>query len=215
MHEGLTLIGAGLLTTAHVLSRTTYHVLANPKIHKRVQKELQEAMPSSWSPSSKENLLKLENLPYLNAIIKEGLRLSNPISHRIGRVAPDRALTFNDWVIPPGTVVNMSMMLLHGDPAVFSEPEKFDPERWLRAPDARGVNPLEKYLLPYNRGSRMCLGMNLADAELRMTLAAIFQRFDLALYETTRSDATVVHDYIAGSPRADSKGIRVVVQQRT
>jgi len=52
----------------------------------------------------------------------------------------------------------------------------------------------------------MCLGINLAYAEIYLTLAAVFQRFDLELVETTREDVDIVHDFFHPSPRLDSKG---------
>lgn len=107
----------------------------------------------------------------------------------------------------------MTSSMLHTDPAVFPEPQEFRPERWL--PESKPKSPangsLEKYLIPFGRGSRICLGMNLAYAEIYMTLAAVFRRFELELYETTREDVDVVHDFVLGMPRLDTKGVRVVV----
>ena len=217
--EGITLIGAGTVTTAHFLSTTAYHILANTEVLQRLQKELREAMPEV---SSQIPLVRLEHLPYLTAVIKEGLRLTHAISHRNARVAQDRSLNFRGWTIPPGTVVGMTTYMLHTDPAVFPAPQKFLPERWLppKGP-ARGTTPmastrppLEKYLLPFGKGSRICLGMNLAYAEMYMTLAVVFRRFELRLFETTRADVEVVHDFVAGSARLDSKGMRVVVMRK-
>lgn len=222
--EGISLIGAGTVTTAHVLSTTTYHVLANPEVLHRLQKELQEVLPNSGSnPSPQTLLVQLEHLPYLTAIIKEGLRLTHAISHRNARVAPTRSLKFQEWTIPPGTNVSMTTYMLHTDPAIFPQPQKFQPERWLQRANATAGTgaatsttsvPLEKYLLPFGRGSRICLGMNLSYAELYLALAAVFRRFELSLFETTREDVEVVHDFVAGAAKLDSKGMRVVVVKK-
>lgn len=209
--EGITLIGAGTVTTAHVLSTTAYHVLASPSILSTLQKELEDAIPDTSKPLPP--LVKLEHLPYLTAVIKEGLRLTHAISHRNARVAPNRTLKFQRWTIPPGTLVSMTTYFLHTDPAVYAEPQLFRPERWLHRPTtADDSTPLEKYLLPFGKGSRICLGMNLAYAELYMTLAAVVRGFDLQLFETGRGDVEVVHDFVAGAARLDSKGVRVIVQ---
>lgn len=220
VNEGLVMIGAGTVTTAHVLSRTLYHILANPPVLARLQRELQDAFPDNAPLSPKETLVQLDRLPYLGAVIKEGLRLSHAITHRNGRVAPDRALQYQDWTIPPGTVVSMTAFLVHIDPAIFPEPQQFLPERWLKPADSKGESEgeggkaFERYLLPFNRGSRICLGMNLADAEVKMTLAAVIRRFELELFETERGDVDAVHDFIAGGARLDSKGVRVVIRKR-
>ena len=59
----------------------------------------------------------------------------------------------------------------------------------------------------------MCLGMNLAYAEIHLTLAAVFRRFDLELFETTREeDVDIAHDFFNPSAKVDSKGVRVLVK---
>ncbi|MCJ1287369.1 hypothetical protein MMC26_006718 [Xylographa opegraphella] len=212
--EGVTLLGAGTVTTAHVLSTTVYHILANPSILQKLQAELRELMPDA---NSKPSLVQVERLPYLTAIVKEGLRITGGIIHRAQRVAPDRALQYQNWTIPPGTVVSMTSYMNHINPTIFPAPEKFRPERWLKDEDSptkgsAAAGNLEKYLIPWGKGTRICLGMNLAYAELYLTLAAVFRRFDLKLFETTGEDVRVVHDFIFGAPRLDSKGVRVVVK---
>jgi cytochrome P450 len=214
VHEGIILIGAGTVTTAHVLSTVAYHILANPEILQTLQKELQKALPVNSQPSPQALLIQLEHLPYLSAIIKEGFRLTHAIAHRNFRVAPNRSLKFRDWTIPPGTIVGMTAYMLHTDPNVYPSPQEFRPERWLAVDGSLSKSPQERYLLPFGKGSRICLGMNLAYAELYMTLAAVFRRFELQLFETTRADVEMVHDFIAGTPRLDSKGMRVIVVRK-
>ncbi|MCJ1384873.1 hypothetical protein MMC17_007991 [Xylographa soralifera] len=212
--EGITLLGAGTVTTAHVLSTTVYHIVANPSILQKLQAELYNLMPDR---NSKPKLVQVERLPYLTAIVKEGLRITGGIIHRSQRVAPDRSLQYQNWTIPPGTVVSMSGYMNHINPAIFPAPEEFRPERWLKdehnaTNGSAAAGNLEKYLQPWGKGTRICLGMNLAYAELYLTLAAVFRRFDLELFETTGEDVKVVHDFIFGAPRLDSKGVRVVVK---
>ena len=210
--EAFTLIGAGTATTADVLSTTCYYILTNTKILHRLQAELQEAMPDPLSTQTP--LVQLEHLPYLTAIIKEGLRQTHAILARAARVAPTRSLKFQDWNIPPGTIVSMTSYMLHMDPNIFPAPQEFRPERWLQGTSASTGPPSETYLLPFGRGSRICLGINLAYAELYMTLAAVFRRFELQLFETTQADVEVVHDFVMGVVRLDSKGVRVVVARK-
>lgn len=211
--EGITLLGAGSITSARAMSTIVYHVLANPKILQTVQKELREAIPIGSDISTQALLVQLEHLPYFEATITEGLRIANSIARRVVRVAPDRSLKFQNWVIPPGTAVSMTSDLMHTDPIIFPAPREFRPERWLQS-DTGSTVPLKKYLMPFGKGSRICLGINLAYAELFLTLAALFRRFELELFETTRADVDVAHDFVAGTPRLDSKGVRVVVSKR-
>lgn len=175
-------------------------------------------MPEPKSPAS---LLEIEQLPYLSAIIKEISRLSHGISHRSQRVSPDAPLFFNDWVIPPGTPVSMTAMFIHDNPDIFAEPAEFRPERWLRdglepkveaEADKETEERLDRYVVNFSKGSRSCLGMNLAKAEIHLTMAAVFRRFDMDLFETTREDVDVAHDFFNPRAKMDSKGVRVVLK---
>lgn len=81
------------------------------------------------------------------------------------------------------TAVSMSGWMMHRNPDVFPNPDKFDPERWLD-PDPEVVRARERCLVAFGRGNRMCLGMNLAYCELYLTLAMLFRQFDsLVPYE--------------------------------
>jgi cytochrome P450 len=202
--EGQTVVAAGQVTTAHHLKTMSYHILANPSILSKLQAELKQAMPD---PSVLAPQSKLENLPYFRAVVLEGFRKSYGVVHRLQRISPDQQLQYKDWVIPAGTPVGMTSVFMHDDPERFPEPEKFKPERWLN-----GGERMEKYLVNFSKGSRQCMGMNLAYAEIYLTLAAVFRRFELELFETTQEDAEVKHDYFNPQPAIDSKGIRVVVK---
>ncbi|KAL8927557.1 MAG: hypothetical protein Q9208_002362 [Pyrenodesmia sp. 3 TL-2023] len=104
----------------------------------------------------------------------------------------------------------MTSIMMHNSPDHFPNPEHFEPERWL-GPNAA---PLRKYIVAFSKGSRQCLGMNLAYCELYLTLAAVFApgRFKFELYETDITDVEVYHDFFNASQRVDSKGIRVKVE---
>ena len=214
MEECTTIIGAGTVTTAHTLTSTCYHLLANPSKLYRLRKEL-EAIEEE-DAASLSRWQRLEQLPYLSAIVSEGLRLSYGVSHRLPRVSPDTALHYGDWVIPPGTPVSMTQMLVHNNPQIFTSPLTFLPERWL--PDAGPSSSLLKhFLVPFSRGTRQCVGINLAHAEIYLALGTIFRPIgkgglDLELFDTDRSDVDVAHDFFNPSARLDSKGVRVLVK---
>ena len=203
--EAQSLIGAGTLTSTHMLSMTTYHVLINPPILARLMAELEEAIPNAATPCSLQNL---EPLPYLGAVINEGLRISYGSIHRLQRVHPDNALIYKGWTIPPGTPVGMSSLHMHNDPAMFPEPRKFDPSRWM-GPEKE---LRQRLLFNFGRGTRQCVGINLAQAEFHMALATLFRQFGtkMQLYDTLRErDVDVKHDFFVTNPSLDSRGVRV------
>jgi cytochrome P450 len=202
--EGQTVVGAGQVTTAHYLKMTSFHLIANPDILAKLKAELAEAMPNPdvLAPQS-----QLEQLPYLRAVVLEGFRKSYGVTHRLQRISPDAPLHFQDWVIPPGTPVGMTSIFLHDNPEKFPDPYAFKPERWLESEDR-----LERYLVNFSKGTRQCLGINLAYAEIYLTLAAVFRRFEFELFDTTREDVDVVHDFFSPQPKKGSKGARVIVK---
>lgn len=215
--EGIALIGAGSVTSAQTMATCAFHLLSNPAILQHLRHELDTAFPD---PAARIELIKCEQLPYLTAILKETLRIAGGITHRAPRVAPDRDLNFRGWIIPRGNVVSMSWHATHMDANVFPAPLEFQPERWLPkdySEEKAGKttsSPLDKYLQPFGHGTRNCLGLNLAWAELYLGIAMVFRRFELELYGTTRADVDIAHDWIAGAPRLESKGVRVVITGR-
>lgn len=133
LEEAQTVVGAGTITTAHILSTISYHVLANPPVLEKLKAELCAAMPT---PNTKLSLQQLERLPYLSACISEGLRVGYGVSGRLMRAAPDRELHFQDSTIPRGTHVGMSTVLIHDNPYCFPDPYEYRPERWLEKESA-------------------------------------------------------------------------------
>jgi cytochrome P450 len=71
---------------------------------------------------------------------------------------------------------------------------------------------LEKYFVPFGRGGRSCIGKELALMNLTLTIAAFFHQFDAELFETTRKDIEIEHDYFSPFPAVDSKGLRVMLK---
>ena len=205
--EAQSLVGAGTLTSTHMLAITTYHILANPPVLKTLMNELEKVIPDPAMPAS---LQTLEQLPYLSAVINEGLRVSYGSIHRLQRVHPDTALTFRDWIIPPGTPVGMDSLHMHNDPTVFPEPRNFNPSRFL-GPEKESR---QKYLFNFGRGTRQCVGMNLALAEIHMTLATVFRNLGgkMRLFDTDRDrDVDVKHDFFVTNPSLQSRGVRVTL----
>ncbi|CAF9937873.1 MAG: hypothetical protein HETSPECPRED_000688 [Heterodermia speciosa] len=219
--EAFVLVGAGLETTATTLMVLTYHLLANPPILRKLKAELEAEIPdASVLPTFKQ----VESLPYLTAVVQEGLRMHSGASTRQQRIAPDEDLVYTDrarakkWIIPAGTPVSMTPTLLQYLPEYFPDPNTFRPERWIENPR------LDRYLLTFSKGSRICLGMNLAYQEMYFVLAAVFRKYDLydgavegkgpalQLYETVRErDIDMVAELAVPSPEVGSEGLRIQV----
>ncbi|KAH6677237.1 trichodiene oxygenase, partial [Halenospora varia] len=164
--------GAGFETTASVLRLIIFHVFSNPEIIQRLRDELASATAQSYDTVE---LGKLEQLPYLTPVLMEGMRLSPAVATRLQRIAPDRELVYGEWRIPAGTPVGMTTLLMHTDETLYPDPMRFNPDRWMDL-DARKT--LDKTYAPFSKGTRICIGMHLAWAQMYMVLAALVQRFN-------------------------------------
>lgn len=217
--EAVTVVGAGSHTTAWAISVGSYYILSNPSILRKLKDELKTVNVDGGN--GKHILSQLEKLPYLTGVIKESLRLSHGVSLRLPRIAPNQEMRYKDWIIPAGASVGMTPALMHLDPNNFIDPEVFRPERWVE--DKNGQ--LDKYIAAFSGGSRICLGINLAWAELYLIIAGFFGEFGgmgkgwrvegksvLELFETDLGDVQVVGDNFFPLVKEGSQGVRVIIK---
>ena len=162
---------AGIDTTASTLCWALLYLIHNNEIQERLHQELDKVI----GPDRLPKLQDKKNLPYLEATIAETLRLSSlaPLS------APHKATvdtTLQGYHIPKGTTVLVNLWSLHHDPAIWHNPDKFMPERFLDK-DGKFVPPKQDRFLPFSAGRRSCLGESLARIELFLILAQLLHRF--------------------------------------
>lgn len=181
---------------------TSYHLIATPGNLSKLKADLGTAMPNSHELAS---LQSLEQLPHLNAVMNGGFRMSYGVIQRLRRISLEEDLHFRERTIPAGTPVGMTSIFMHENPDKFPNPREFPPERWLDSGDR-----LEKYLVDFSQGTRQCLGLNLVRAEIYLTLAAIFRRFDSKFFETTRADIDVYHHFFKTEAKQRMKGVGVM-----
>ncbi|KAF1983502.1 cytochrome P450 [Aulographum hederae CBS 113979] len=202
------ILNAGSETTASVLGVTTCHILLNPSIHTRLRDAVRSLAPAS-TPSVIPSLQDLERCPYLVAVVKEGLRLSYGLTTRLPRIA-DVELEYEGWRIPAGTPVGMSAAMMHNDEGVWDRPGEFCPERW---EDPKEAARLGRYLVSFSKGSRGCVGVNLAYAELYIALAALFRRFDMRLDGVEKDDLKLVGDCFLPIFKKPNSEIKVFMEK--
>ncbi|KAI0420251.1 cytochrome P450 [Xylaria grammica] len=205
--EAQVLLGGGTASTARTIGFASYYILSQPQIRSRLEEELRDVM-ATW-PRKFPSWAELERLPFLQAIIKESLRLSYGVMHRLPRVSPDVPIKYKEYEIPISVPVGMSAYLMHSDPLAYPSPDKFLPERWIGDIDPA----MHRSFVPFCRGSRNCLGMNLAMAEMSLALAVLFRPNGpkMELFETDESDVKQAHDFLIPLPKLDTKGVRVLV----
>ncbi|KAH9177359.1 cytochrome P450 [Lactarius sanguifluus] len=186
-HEAQALFGAGSDTIAVAATTASYHILHNPEIQQRLVNELRTAWPDLEEVPRYE---VLEKLPYLTAVVKEGIRLF-PGGAALPRVVPPEGATIAGIFVPGGTVVAQWFLYVLRSPTVFPDPDAFIPERWL-GEDAKA---LEASLVSFSKGPRSCIGMNLAYCNMYLVIANIFRRFDATLDAERSGDLSVVEHF--------------------
>lgn len=209
--EGNFLVVAASDSPARAIHITHFYLLDNPECMNKLRAELR---PLGSRPSMED----LADLPYLNAVFLEGTRLMFGLARRIFRVAPDDPIVYHKkkegkaYVIPPGWNVGISSLAVHGNEDIFPNPFTFRPERWLLEDGVTMNKELRRYHMAFGAKSpRSCLGIHLAEAEMKIAIAAV-ARFDMDLFETSVKDVAYLHDYQMAHGDLDSLGIRTVVK---
>ncbi|KAH7303811.1 cytochrome P450 [Stachybotrys elegans] len=211
--EAVAVLGAGTETTSWALAVITYYLLSQPDTFAKLEAELKQAVED---PRHLPSWTTLEQLPYLGAVIQEGLRLSYGVSSRTARVPTEEDLVYSGefnkkpvhLVLPRGYAIGMSAAISHHDEVAFPNSFAFIPERWL---DNRLKT--ERSMIAFSKGSRGCLGKNLALCELHVSLTALVLRVmpRMRLYKTTERDVRYDHDMFVPVAEQGSKGVRVII----
>lgn len=175
-------ISAGSETTASLMTGWTYLLLANPAVYARVSKEVRDAFTSpdqiTWASVGK--------LKYLEATTHEALRLISPApcnQHRV--VPPGPGKTIDGHYIPAGVTVATAPWVAERHPDNFTDPEKFEPERWLGAERYKGDKLHASQ--PFGLGVRACIGKNLSYFEARLLMGLILWHFDMTFDQSRQA----------------------------
>jgi len=169
--EVLTFLVAGHETTALALTWTWYLLAQHPGVEKELHQELDRVLDGRGP-----EFADLARLPYTECVIKESMRLYPPAWSLARTVISDFEL--RGYTIPAGANVVMSQWIMHRHPAYFPQPERFDPERWLREP----AKKLARFAyFPFGGGPRQCIGASFAMMESVLLLATVAERFRLRI----------------------------------
>ena len=166
----LELTGAGFTTTSSLLSWLLYSLVTYPGVQDRLHKEL---VDQGVNADTKWTYELTNSLPYLNNFIKETQRLHNP-SFQPGRVARKDMILPGGYRLPAGSVLIVSIPAVHNNPAIWSNPHRFDPDRW----DTEEVkNVHQTAYAPFATGPRGCIGFNFALQEVKVLVGCLVGRY--------------------------------------
>ncbi|KAF2201393.1 cytochrome P450 [Delitschia confertaspora ATCC 74209] len=207
--ESTSLVGAGGETVANTLCTVIFHVLQNEDILHRLTEELRIAIPDPFQIPPTHTLA---SLPYLSAVVQEGLRKALGVVSRFIRTDPNQTITYGSYMLPPGTAISVSALLCNNDPNLFPVPQDYIPERWLDAEKYGSLNEKKRQVITLGGGPRRCLGEHLAYTEIYLVLAVLFRRFRLELYQTNERDIEPMYDSLLPLQWEGSQGLRVTIR---
>ncbi|KAK2610031.1 hypothetical protein N8I77_003491 [Diaporthe amygdali] len=168
-----TLVIAGGETVSTFLAAVTYFVLKNPAVYRKLQEEVR----GRYKDGDEITAMSAQQLPYLQAVISEGLRIYPPGSQGFPRTCP--GTTIDGYWVPQGVEVYTSAWTVTHDERNFRDPYAFKPERWL---DPAREDNLEASQ-PFSLGLRGCLGKNFAMVEINLIMAKLHFAYDLELHD--------------------------------
>lgn len=167
--ELLTLLFAGHETTATAMSWALYWIHRQPEVYEKLIQEL-KSLPRGASG------LDIFRLPYLTAVCQETLRIY-PVAMLTFARENQESVDLMGYQLPPKTPVVGCIYLTHRREELYPQADQFKPERFLE----RKFSPYE--FLPFGGGSRLCIGMALAQYEMKLVLATILRSYELNLLE--------------------------------
>ncbi|KAI0871600.1 cytochrome P450 [Hypoxylon argillaceum] len=183
-----TISGAGD-TTASVITAVLFYLLQNPATMKKLEAEF-ENNGIHGIPTYAE----VSKLPYLNAVIREGMRVFTPGSHPMERIVPVGGAVIAGMYFPAGTTVGCMPSAVHLSKRAFGEDvHVFRPERWL-IDNPEQLRLMEASHMGFSRGRRNCIGQNIAVLSMKKVLPALIMKFKLSLVDP---DAPLDANYTA------------------
>ncbi len=175
----LSLIVAGSESVTTVLTGITNYLLRNPSKLNTLVQETRSSFPNETDITG----VSLSRLPYLNAVLQEGLRLCPTIPDGMRRITPKGGAAVAGHFLPEDITVSIPQWATYQSSRNFHSPSSFLPERWLPS-SAEEPSPYAQdrkdAFNPFSLGARNCPGRGLAWLEMRLILARVLWNFDIA-----------------------------------
>ncbi|KAH8824005.1 cytochrome P450 [Flagelloscypha sp. PMI_526] len=164
-----------------------YYLGANPRIQTTLQNQLDSVLGKPGSTPLVDGTT-LKDLPYLEACIKEALRLLSTVPAGLPREVPSGGFIVHGQHFVEGTTLSVPSKVLNHDATIWGEDvEVFRPERWLE-PESKEKTEREGAFRPFSLGPRACIGRNLAMLEMSIIMGNLLHRYDFVLDEEKMKD---------------------------
>ncbi|KAH8731990.1 cytochrome P450 [Phaeosphaeriaceae sp. PMI808] len=179
--EALLQVVAGSDTSAGAIRTVMLNILTNPAMYRKLQTEIDEGI-ASGKISSPIRDSEAREMPYLQACIKESLRIMPPASGAFFKMVPPEGDTIDGKFIPGGTQIGSSPLAIHCSKKVFGpDADLFRPERWLDANPEKFAYMANTVDLVFHYGKYQCLGKSVAMMEFNKIFVELLRRFDFSI----------------------------------
>lgn len=171
--EALLQIIAGSDTSAGTIRAVMLSILTIPSAYRKLQKEIDEGI-AAGTISSPITDTEARQLPYLQAVIKEGLRIMPPASGSMFKQVPPEGDTIEGKYLPGGTQIGVSQLGVHHSKAIYGlDADMFRPDRWIEASPERFAMMSSTVDLVFHYGKYQCLGKSVALMEFNKVFVEV------------------------------------------
>ncbi|KAK2473230.1 hypothetical protein H9L39_15405 [Fusarium oxysporum f. sp. albedinis] len=184
--ESLLNVVAGSDTSATTIRLIMLSLLSNPIMYLKLRNEIDYAIKAG-SISSPITDAEARKLPYLQAVIQEGLRIKAPAAGPLFKQVPPQGDEIDGKFIPGGTQIGQSPFAVYHSKEIFGQDASlFSPERWINADPAKYEAMAEVVSLVFSTGKYQCLGKPVAFIELNKIFVELLRRFDFCMARPER-----------------------------
>ncbi|KAE9374995.1 pisatin demethylase [Stipitochalara longipes BDJ] len=177
--ETLLQIVAGSDTSATAMRATLLYIITNPAVLSKLLAEISTAQISSPITDA-----EARKLPYLQAVIKEGMRIFPPVTGFMSKTVPSKGDTINGIFIPGGTTIGWSPFgLMRSEKIWGPDARLFRPERWFEGSAEERQRKEIEVEMCFGYGKYQCLGKNIANIELNKVYVELLRHFEFTLVD--------------------------------
>ncbi|KAI3323954.1 cytochrome P450 [Xylariaceae sp. AK1471] len=202
-------MAAGSDTTAISLSAILYYLLKNSQALEELRKEITEFQDRGLLSDS-FGFKVTQQMPYLQAVFKEALRIHPATGLPLERVVPEGGATIGGFFFPAGTVVGVNSWVAHRNKQIFGvDADEFNPKRWL-TDDEEKLAAMSRCWIPvtntpsslrFGMGSRTCIGRHISTLEISKLIPRVIRDFDFELSEGSEKTSWSTQNYWFVKPR--------------
>ncbi|KAG5329969.1 CP6J1 protein, partial [Acromyrmex heyeri] len=196
--QAMSFVLNGYETSSTVMSFVGFYLARYPKIQEKLHEEVVSVLNKYNSEITYEGL---REMTYMDQVINETMRLVPAALLMKKRCTEEFELKGSDGVVyrvPPGMKILISVQALHKDPQYWENPEEYDPERF----NSDRKHNIDRFtFLPFGEGPRICVGMRMAQLQIKAGLAMIVKKYKLELSPKTQMPLKLIPGTILPTPK--------------